>query len=276
MDIVDIWSIGGNALNVLGWILTRDFTDPESGERQITYKGRSDALDDFLDALKQNTYYDKLEVQKEEATATVTVTKAYSEDAQTPARPSDKETALPDVTLQGSMMQVPLCQAPFFGLTSDDKKEAGRLSLQRVKMIDYLIREKGTITFNEAGNDYGRKYAGWLLLGMKTFDKPVYTLSITYHLRVNEAESVAKFVKNSGTILAFKAITESLPKRLQPYKPDGFDNWLAQAPTVRYGAKSIDVSQNFIGAKAWPEYYNGGTWVAPSIEYWPATDAATE
>lgn len=267
--MADVESIGGKVLGFTGWVLTRDFTDPESGERQVTYKGRADSLDSFLEALKTGSVYDKLEVQKDEATATATVTstETYSPDADTPAKPSDKETALPDVTLQGSMLQVPLCQAPFFGLTGEAEAGAKSITVQQVKTIEYIIREKGTITTSEASSGVGQKYAAWLLLGMKTFSKPVYTLSITHHLRVDKAESVAQFVETAGTVLDFATITQSLPKRLKPYQPTGFDAWLAQAPTVRYGSQSIDVSQTFIGAKKWPEYYTGGTWVAPSLEY---------
>ena len=271
--MADVASIGGNWLGVPGWALARDFTDPESGEHQVTYKGRADSLADFLDRLKDGSGYDRLEVQKDEttATATVTVTETYSPDDTAPAKPSGNETALPDVTLQGSMLQVPLCQAPLFGLTGE--ADAGTaLTVQRVKTIDYIIREKGTITQTEAGPELAQKYAALLLLGMKTFSRPVYTLSITHHLRVDKAERVADFVKTAGTVLAFATITGTLPKRLKPYQPDGFTAWLAQAPTVRYGAQSIDVTQTFIGAKKWPEYYTGGTWTAPSLEYTAATE----
>ncbi len=178
-----------------------------------------------------------MEVQKDEATATatVTVTETYGPDNTTPAKPGENETALPDVTLQGSMLQVPLCQAPLFGLTGE-ADTATALTVQRVKTIDYIIREKGTITQTitqtEAGPELAQKYAAWLLLGMKTFSKPVYTLSITHHLRVDKAERVADFVETAGTVLAFATIIQSLPKRLKPYQPEGFDAWLAQAPTV--------------------------------------------
>lgn len=272
--MADVESIGGKVLEVTGWVLARDFTDPESGEHQITYKGRADSLAAFLKKLKDNSVYDKLEVQKDEATATATVTatETYSPDKDTPAKPSDNETALPDVTLQGSMLQVPLCQAPLFGLTGEADASATALTVQRVKTIDYIIREKGTITQTEAGPKLAQKYAAWLLFGMKTFSKPVYTLSITHHLRVDKSDKVAEFVETAGTVLAFSKITGTLPKRLQPYHPTGFDVWLAQAPTVRYGAQSIDVTQTFIGAKKWPEYYSGGTWTAPSLEYTAATE----
>lgn len=272
--MADVASIGGNWFGVPGWALARDFTDPESGEHQVTYKGRADSLADFLGKLKDGSGYDKLEVQKDEATATatVTVTETYGPDNTTPAKPGVNETALPDVTLQGSMLQVPLCQAPLFGLTGEADASATALTVQRVKTIDYIIREKGTITQTEAGPELAQKYAAWLLLGMKTFSRPVYTLSITHHLRVDKAEKVADFVKTAGTVLAFSAITGTLPKRLKPYQPEGFDAWLAQAPTVRYGAQSIDVTQTFIGAKKWPEYYSGGTWTAPSLEYTAATE----
>ena len=272
--MADVASIGGNWFGVPGWALARDFTDPESGERQLIYKGRADSLDAFLKALKYGSVYDKLEVQKDEttATATVTVTETYGPDDTTPAKPGEHETALPDVTLQGSMLQVPLCQAPLFGLTGEADASATALTVQRVKTIDYIIREKGTITQTEAGPELAQKYAAWLLLGMKTFAKPVYTISITHHLRVDKAEKVANFVKDAGTILSFGSVIYSLPRRLKPYQPEGFDAWLAQAPTVRYGAQSIDVTQTFIGAKKWPEYYSGGTWTAPSLEYTAATE----
>lgn len=272
--MADVASIGGNVLEVTGWVLTRDFTDPASGEHQVTYKGRADSLSTFLTKVKASGGYDRLEVQKDEttSTATVTVTETYSPDDKNPAKPSDNETALPDVTLQGSMLQVPLCQAPLFGLTGEAEANAAALTVQRVKTIDYIIREKGTITQTEAGPELAQTYAAWLLLGMKTFSKPVYTLSITHHLRVDKADNVSSFVETAGTVLAFAAITASLPKRLKPYQPTGFDAWLAQAPTVRYGAQSIDVTQTFIGAKKWPDYYSGGTWTAPSLEYTAATE----
>lgn len=269
--MADIGSIGGEALAITGWTLVRDFTDPESGEHQMIYKGRMDSLQSLLAVLKKTAGYDKINVQKDEATATatVTITKTYGGYTTSPAKPSDNETALPDVTLQGAMLQVPLCQAPIFGLSETAKNG---LTVQRIKTIDYIIREKGTITTSEAGGELAQKYAAWLLLGMKTFDKPVYTLSITHHLRVDKAEQVATFVKSAGTVLAFEAITKSLPKSLKPYCPSGFDAWLAQAPTVKYGANVIDVSQTFIGAKKWPEYYTNGTWVAPGLEYSAATE----
>lgn len=272
--MADVASIGGNWLGVHGWALARDFTDPESGEHQLTYKGRADSLDDFLGRLKDGSGYDRLEVQKDEATATatVTVTETYAPDDTSPAKPGKNETALPDVTLQGSMLQVPLCQAPLFGLTGEAGASATDLTVQRVKTIDYIIREKGTITQTEAGPELAQKYAAWLLLGMKTFSKPVYNLSITHHLRVDKAELVTDFVETAGTVLAFSKITRTLPKRLKPYQPTGFVAWLAQAPTVRYGAQSIDVTQTFIGAKKWPEYYSGGTWTAPSLKYTAATE----
>ena len=271
--MADVASIGGKAFNIDGWALTRNFTDPVSGYTKIIYKGRADTLDTFLKKLADNGGYDKWEVQNDEATstATVTITKAYGPDSTKPSQPSIEEVALPDVTLQGSMLQVPLCQAPFFGLA--EKEEGGEaLTVQRVKTIDYIIREKGTITKNEAGSSLTQKYAAWLLLGMKTFEKPVYTLSITYHLRVDKPSKVSTFVKTAGTILSFSKITESLPARLKVYKPDDLDAWLAQAPTVRYGAQSIDVTQTFIGAKKWPEYYKEGTWTAPALTQRAATE----
>ena len=273
--MADVASIGGNAFNVDGWALTRNFIDPVSGDAQIVYKGRADTLDSFLKKLEGNVGYDKMEVQKDEATstATVTITKAYGPDSTKPAQPSGDEVALPDVTLQGSMLQVPLCQAPFFGLTGEAGDGEAALTVQRVKTIDYIIREKGTITLTEAGSSaLGQKYAAWLLLGMKTFSKPVYTLSITYHLRVDKPSKVSSFVETAGTVLTFSEITGSLPARLKVYEPDGFDAWLAQAPTVRYGAQSIDVTQTFIGAKKWPEYYIGGTWTAPGLKYSAKTE----
>lgn len=264
--MADVKSIGGKSLQVEGWVLTRDFLDSESGERQIIYKGRVDSLSTFITKVKASGGYDRLEVQKDEATATATVTttKNYGKGASSTTKPSANETALPDVTLQGSMIQVPLCQAPLFGL-SEDGGSGDALTVQRVKTIDYIIREKGTITKNEAGSSLAQKYAAWLLLGMKTFEKPVYMLSITYHLRVDKSKKVSSFVEEAGTILKFADIITSLPSALRPYQPSGFAEWLAQAPTVRYGAQSIDVTQTFIGAKKWPEYYKNGTWTAPSL-----------
>lgn len=271
--MADVASIGGDALTIDGWALARNFTDPASGDTQIVYKGRADKLDTFIEKLEEGGGYDRLEVQKDEAsvTATVTVTKAYGPDDKNPAKPSSDEVALPDVTLQGSMLQVPLCQAPFFGL-AEKEGDGEALTVQRVKTIDYIIREKGTITKNEAGSSLAQKYAAWLLLGMKTFEKPVYTLSITYHLRVDKPSKVSTFVETAGTILSFSDITKPLPARLKVYCPDGFAEWLAQAPTVRYGAQSIDVTQTFIGAKKWPEYYKSGTWKAPALTQSAATE----
>lgn len=269
--MADVSSIGGETLTITGWIVARDFTDPQSGEHQTIYKGRMDNLAAFLTELKKANGYDKIEVQKEEstATATVTITKTYGEDKDKPAKPGANEVALPDVTLQGSMIQVPLCQAPIFGLSEE---ATSGLTVQRIKQIDYIIREKGTITQIEAGNELAQQYASWLLLGMKTFEKPVYTLSITHHLRIDKAEAVATFIQTAGTILTFAAITGNLPKRKKPYRPDGFDEWLAQAPSVKYGENAIDVSQTFIGAKKWPTYYPNGTWTPPGLEYRPTND----
>lgn len=266
--MADIASIGGTELNKDGWAKVKDFTDPTSGDKQTVYKGRADSLGDFVDELKKEVGYDEIIIDKgaSDATATVTIIKTYGADSEKPAKPSENEVALPDVVLQGSMLQVPLCQAPKFGLSEDGTVQNG-LTIQRVKTIEYLLREKGTITKNDAGPELAQQYASWLMLGMKTYEKPVYTLSITYHLRVDKAKNVEKFVQSAGKVLNFDDITGELPARLNVYHPTGFEKWLAQAPTVKYGANSIDVSQTFIGAKDWPNYYDNGTWEAPEIAY---------
>ena len=264
-----IKTIGGT-ISVPGWCAITK-TDG-NGNTTLVLTGRRDFLRQAL-AYARTLPGGRVTVSSDDAStgvAEVTVEANEGDDVTTAPKP--EETRTPDVELRGAMRSVPLHQVSKFGLgpESKDGPVEQQLTVQDIKTVDYLIREKGTLTQRDLDAAKGHAvfdYAGWILAGIKTVDVPVYTLGITYHLKRSKRDRVAALVKEAGTVLTFAQAVDDLPSKLRPYCPPGFDAWLAQAPTVKYTPTEITVSLSYVGAKAFPDFYKGGTWKSPSIAY---------
>lgn len=265
--MADIKSIGGTALGLQGWVLISETKDPETNTTTTIFRGRLDFAQAAVNAalaLPHDTI--QLSEEPESGLATITLTRDEDTDAGSSVKPD--ETAQPEVTMQGSMVQVPIYQAPYFGL-GDTEEPTGGLTVQDVRKVDYAIRERGTVVSGRdvTAGSLAEKYAAWTLIGQKTYEKPVYTMTITFHLKRSGRSRVSDLQDKAGTVVPFATAIRNLPSRLRPVQPDGFDKWLVQAPTTRYTTKGVDITVVYIGAKDWPNYYTGGTWEPPSLAY---------
>lgn len=267
--MADIKSIGGTALGLQGWVLVSETKDPETNTTTTVFRGRLDLAEAAVNAalaLPHDTI--QLSEEPESGLATITLTRDEDTDAGSSVKPN--ETAQPEVTMQGSMVQVPIYQAPYFGL-GDTKPDgtANGLAVQDVRKVDYAIRERGTVAYGRDVTEgtLAAHYAEWTLIGQKTYEKPVYTMTITFHLKRSGRSRVSDLQDKAGTVVSFATAIRNLPSRLRPVQPDGFDKWLVQAPTTRYTTKGVDITVVYVGAKDWPNYYDGGTWEPPSLAY---------
>ena len=109
-------------------------------------------------------------------------------------------------------------------------------------------------------------YASWRLIGQEAFLTPTYTLNITFHLTAESRAEAKNYIQTAGKVVTWDAALAKVPAARKPPQPSGFDQWLACAPTITQTQTGCDVTISFIGARAFPNYYDGGSWTPPPLD----------
>lgn len=259
----------GSNISVIGWALVSKTTQ-EDGSTETVLRGAVNKLASALDYAK-SLPNDEIRVDKDPATGTATITVTASFDSTPSTSDNPEETGLndpnlsepPEVTLTGSMAAVPIHQAPLFGLGDE---YSGGLSVQDVQAVETRIRDTGTVTQKDCASDLQADYASWRLIGQETFLKPTYNLNITFHIIAEKRAEAANYIKDAGKVLTWQQALSQVPSARRPPQPSGFDQWLACAPTISQTQTGCDVTISFIGARAFPNYYAGGSWTPPPLD----------
>lgn len=259
----------GSNINLIGWALVSKTTQ-EDGSTETVLRGAVTALADALD-YAQRLPNDEIRVDKDPATGTATITVTASSDS-SPSKTDEGDATPtndpnlsepPEVALTGSMAAVPIHQAPKFGLGDES---SGGLSVQEVQAVETRIRDTGTVTQKDCASDLQADYASWRLIGQETFLKPTYTLNITFHIRSDKRDQAKNYIKDAGKVLTWQQALAQVPSARRPPQPSGFDQWLACAPSITQTQIGCDVTISFIGARAFPNYYSGGSWTPPPLD----------
>ena len=259
----------GSNINITGWALVSK-TDQPDGSSETVLQGAITALASALD-YAQRLPNDDIRVSKDPATGVATITITASADSSPSKTEEGDNTPIndpnlsepPEVTLTGSMAAVPIHQAPKFGL--GDEMQNG-LSVQDVQAVETRIRDTGTVTQKDCATDLQADYASWRLIGQETFLKPTYNLNITFHLTVEKRAEAKNYITDAGKVLTWQQALAQVPSNRRPPQPSGFNQWLACAPTISQTQTGCDVTVTFIGAKAFPNYYSGGSWTPPPLD----------
>lgn len=259
----------GSNIDITGWALVSK-TDQPDGSSETVLQGAISALSAALD-YAQRLPNDDIRVSKDPATGVATITVTASSDSSPSKTEEGDKTPIndpnlsepPEVTLTGSMAAVPVHQAPTFGL--GDEMQNG-LSVQDVQKVETLIRDTGTVTQKECASHLQADYASWRLIGQETFLKPTYNLNITFHIIAEKRAEAANYIKDAGKVLTWQQALSQVPSARRPPQPSGFDQWLACAPTISQTQTGCDVTISFIGARAFPNYYEGGSWTPPPLD----------
>lgn len=266
-------SIGSN-IGIIGWALV-SATTQQDGSSETVLRGDVAKLSAAL-AYAAALPNDEITIAKdpETGTATITVTASADSSPSTSEDPDEETndpnlTAPPEVTLAGQMAAVPIHQAPYFGL-GEDGDEA--ITVQDVQTVETSIRDTGTVYQAQCRSDKMADYASWRLIGQDTFLKPTYVLQIVFHIKADKRDQAASYIAEAGTIRSWDQALAQVPSARRPPQPSGFAQWLAQAPTVTQTQSGCDVSVSYIGAKAFPNYYTGGTWTPPPLQSAPPPD----
>lgn len=270
----------GSNIGISGWALVSSTEQPD-GSTETILRGAVTKLKDAL-AYAAKLPNDEIRIDKDSASGVATITVTASSDS-SPSSSEDPDADLndpnlaepPEVTLSGSMASVPLHQAPRFGL-GDTAADSGGVTVQDVQTVETLIRDAGTVTQVQCRSDAMADYASWRLIGQDAFLKPTYTLQITFHLLVEAREKAAQYIQTAGSVVTWTQALANVPANRKPPQPSGFDQWLACAPTVSQTQTGCDVTISFIGAKAFPSYYNGGTWTPPPLDTGLSDSGETE
>lgn len=259
----------GSNIDISGWALVSTTEQPD-GSTETILRGAVTKLKDAL-AYARKQPNDEITVDKDPSTGVATITITASADSSPSTSEKPEETGLndpnlsepPEVTLSGSMASVPIHQAPYFGLGEDGSED---LTVQDAQKVETLIRDNGTVTQADCGSDKMADYASWRLIGQESFLKPTYTLNITFHLLVEARDQASQYIQTAGSVVTWAQALANVPANRKPPQPSGFDQWLACAPTVSQTQTGCDVTISFIGAKAFPNYYAGGSWTPPPLD----------
>ena len=257
----------GTNINVTGWALVSD-TAQRDGSFEIVLRGDVDKLDDAM-AYAATLPNDEIRVEKDPASGVATITVTGTADSKPDDAGEDEEkndpnlSEPPEVTLAGAMAAVPIYQAPYFGLGEEG---GDGITVQDAQTVETLIRDQGTVYQAQCSGDKMSDLASWKLIGQETFLKPTYTLQIVFHIRSDKRAQAADYITTAGTILTWAQALANVPSARRPPQPDGFAQWLACAPTIIQTQTGCDVTVSYIGAKAFPNYYTGGTWTPPPLE----------
>lgn len=154
----------------------------------------------------------------------------------------------------------------------------GTATLAGLAAIDDAVR-RGTAANTDFAYEYGwptlNKYRDYRLLGIDTYQEWSYVLKKT--TRISNASSV----KLTGgvppnTVVNWASI--QVPETSKFTQPTGrrltasesptwedfyFDEWLTEAPSITYqhGKKVWTISQDWLGAEKWADFYQGGTYI---------------
>lgn len=236
----------GSNIGVDGWALTSQIPQ-QSGEVITTYQGNASTLQDaiaYVENEKNNIYFDSLETDIDEQTgiATIKLTKSANNTETKPTNASQVRT--PSVVIQGSML------SPQLHMHSTFKD----MPLSGIASVNYCLSKRGQVT---NGNLHGEPeitylYARWRSYGIDTYIAPSYTMTITYYLK--KVSKIEDFILTPCKVWKFATTLENVPNDLRP-KDIEVPAWLAQAPTINITRDGITVSQAFVGAEKFPNFY---------------------
>ena len=236
----------GSNIDVEGWALTSQIPQ-QSGEVITTYQGNASTLQDaiaYVEDEKNEIYFDSLEPDIDEQTgvATIKLTKSANNTITKPTSTSQVRT--PTVVIQGAMLSPQLHMHPTF-------KD---MPLSGIASVNYCLSKRGQVT---RGNLHGEPeityiYARWRSYGIDTYLAPSYTMTITFYLK--KASKIGDFILKPCKVWRFDTTLEEVPNDL---RPTGINvpAWLAQAPNINSTRDGITVSQAFIGAEKFPNFY---------------------
>lgn len=266
----------GTNVDVLGWALVNATTQP-SGEYTAEYRGSIDNLDAMLAKLgatgdDNDNYYDSVQVTKDtqSGVATVTIT-AGAGTIEAKERIPAGETKMPTVSIQGSMVSPPLHQNPNFTTVTQEEGQAPvetPLTLEEIRCVEWCLKNQGMVTDGDlpvATNELVKLYARWRMFGIDTYLAPSYVMTITRFLDVKSKNNVPNVIKDAGKVWSFATLAATLPTAVRPVNI-GVPAWLAQAATVNYTKDGITVTQTFVGAQAFPNFY---ATESPNLVYLP-------
>jgi hypothetical protein len=241
-------ALGSNYNKILGWAKTSEVEQP-SGEKVTVFRGVIAKLGDTLAAIAadKSLVYDDLKLEKDEelGTATITLTKSA---VTTESKPANGQTRNPTVSIQGSMLSPQLHQHPTFANGKD------KLTLSAIATTNYCLKNYGEVATGDlhGESEIAYTYARWRSYGIDTFLAPSYTMTLTFY--ISNTSHVKSFIQKAGKVFSFNTAVSLLPNDL---KPKGIEvpAWLAQAPSINITADGITVSQAFVGAQAFPSFY---------------------
>lgn len=235
-----------------GWAKTKDFID-QTGKRTIELKGSVDNLKEALKKVRED--YDgsselNIDTDEQTATATISIVTSEIEGGSIGTDADNDESKSPTWSLQGTMLSPQLHQSPYF------QKGNNKLSTEAVVAVDYCIKNYGQVTRGDlfSQDSIAHLYASWRMYGIDTYLAPSYNFTVTHYLKAGRFDKVKNYVKKAGMVFKFDSIINNIPARLQPKDID-VKAWLAQAPTINMQGEEITVSQSFIGADAFPTFY---------------------
>ena len=128
------------------------------------------------------------------------------------------------------------------------------MPLSGIASVNYCLSKRGQVT---TGNLHGETeitylYARWRSYGIDTYLAPSYTMTITFYLK--KASKIDDFILKPCKVWTLATTLEEVPNDLRP-KDIGVPAWLAQAPTINITRDGITVSQAFVGAEKFPNFY---------------------
>ena len=240
--------IGSKLGEAFGWAKVSVITQP-SGESVSVYRGSITYLDKAIAYIKSanGPLYDSMDIDSDEESGTATITLNKSATT-TDGKPDDGQTRNPTVSIQGTMLSPQLHQHPTF--SEGDNK----LTLSAIATTDYCLKNNGEVITSDLNgeNPLAIIYARWRAYGIDTYLAPSYTMSITYYLE--STDKAKEFILAAGMVCTFDTACAKLPNALKPEYLD-IPAWLAQAPSINITDDGVTVTQAFIGAKAFPSFY---------------------
>lgn len=244
-----------NITGVNGWGKLSDITNPNTDERTIIYRGAASTRTQAFDALKE--LYDNASITGS-GTTTIYEWRVYISDITITDVWSD-DVKVPTLSITPTESEIPLCEigdaSTLDYIVQANKHYPKLLSLWKsgdIKGINDYV----------ASNTDAKKIAYWICQGITTKTQTCYCASVTRYMRLNSKSNMV--YGNVDTVVAWSYVSNLCKFSAPEPKPnDKALQWLVRAPSVNViDKKWIEVSQNFLGAYRYPEFYTNGSWLA--------------
>lgn len=233
---------------LVGWAKVSELTQ-KSGETTIVFRGVATSLEQAISTIEADAsiIYDKMQVDTDEETGTATITLTKSPTT-TDSKPPSGQVRNPTCSIQGSMLSPQLHQHPTFS------EGETPLTLSAIATTNYCLKNYGEVGTGDLHGEEASAfvYARWRSYGIDTYLAPSYTMTLTYYLE--KISKISDFIAKAGKVFAFNTAIKLLPNDIKP-EDIGVPAWLAQAPSISITSDGITVTQTFVGAKAFPSFY---------------------